>query len=440
MSDEYRCMRFLWALSVFSWAACTEPNPASCLDNFCSDPALPFCDVDGSIEGVPNTCIAVACTANEFKECQADRALVCNETGDSFELVDCEFGCGDDGCLPCNTTDCEQHLVPKYLPTICDGVVSTEFAVAADLAINTSDDANCTSIVAQPTGPEICVIHHDSITIEENRTLRVTGTRAIAMVADHRFVLGGLLDASGDGQLTNGPGGGFKKSGGGQGAGGGAGNRTRGGDGGNATTAGGALNGGAPEPNPATLSELFGGPQINKANPGAFPGASGGAVTLICCRCTLSVMGTIDVGGGGGSQGATSGTVTMVLNPPGGGGSGGNVVLQGLQVEVEGQLFSNGGGGGGGGNGFGDLGTAGENGPRSTMCAAGGTSQMGGIGGRGGCVTDPFDGSAAPNGRAGAGGGSTGFLLTYTPEGVVPILNPFAVSPMFEPNGVVGTN
>jgi len=40
MSNEYRCMHFLlWALALGVLTACTKPNPASCADDFCSDPA-----------------------------------------------------------------------------------------------------------------------------------------------------------------------------------------------------------------------------------------------------------------------------------------------------------------------------------------------------------------------------------------------------------------
>ena len=100
---------------------CTSPNPKSCLDDHhCSDPSLPFCDEDGSIGGTAGTCIAVGCTANEFQECRGDKALTCNALGDNYDLVDCPYGCGATGCLPCNTSDCEKHIIPKYVPTACD--------------------------------------------------------------------------------------------------------------------------------------------------------------------------------------------------------------------------------------------------------------------------------------------------------------------------------
>ncbi|MBA2540860.1 MAG: hypothetical protein H0V17_14570 [Deltaproteobacteria bacterium] len=354
--------------------------------------------------------------------------------------MECEFGCGETGCNVCNTSTCEQHIIPKYLPAICDDLATTDLTVSANLTLDTDDDASCTSVAAQPTGPEICIVHHQSISILENQTLTVTGTRAIALVGDRGVDVRGILDASASTTL-NGPGGGFKKSGsGGSLAGGGAGHHTRGGHGGS-NTDGGATNGGLQEPSPASLAELFGGTQPTLTSPGKAPGGAGGAVALICCRCTAQVIGVVDVGGGGGRGGENP--LGGGVAPPGGGGAGGTVVLQGLGVEVTGQIFANGGGGGGGGL-IVERGDPGEDGTRSATCASGGLNNAGAVsGGAGGCATaDARDGRAAvTNGPpAGAGGGSTGFLLTYTPQGVAPLLNPLLVSPAFETNGTIATN
>ncbi len=98
---------------VLGGLGCTSPNPKSCLDHHCSDPGLPFCDEDGSIAGTPGSCIAVACTAGQFQECRADKALTCNSRGDDFDLVECEFGCGTSGC---NIASC-----PIGTTTMCSG-------------------------------------------------------------------------------------------------------------------------------------------------------------------------------------------------------------------------------------------------------------------------------------------------------------------------------
>ncbi len=83
---------------------CTKPNPASCADGTCTEPALPFCDVDGALAGEPRTCIAVACTPGEFAVCRGDREITCNAQGTDYDLTQCERGCDalSDGCRVCS--------------------------------------------------------------------------------------------------------------------------------------------------------------------------------------------------------------------------------------------------------------------------------------------------------------------------------------------------
>ena len=414
----------------------TKPNPKSCLDNHCSDPSLPFCDVDGSIGGEPNTCIAVECTPNEFEACRGDRALTCNAAGDNFDLIDCEFGCGESGCKPCDRPECEKHIVPRYIPNVCSTLATTpSLVVGADVSLDTSSALACTNVVTQATGPEICVLHYDTITIERNVTYSVTGTRALALVADHALVVDGVLDVSANGS-TSGPGGGIIKSGSGAevAGGGGAGARVAGAGGGNASTDGGAANGGTAATHPSSLTELFGGAQPARTTNNA-PGGGGGAVTLISCRGLLSVPGVIDAGGGGGAR-ATLNMTTYRFAA--GGGAGGTVVLQGMTVNVTGEIYSN---GGGGGAGSAPNGQSGGDGLPSTSRASGGLAAGGtGNGGAGGTSFAPNPGQADAGNMPGAGGGSAGFILTYTPQLVFPTLTPVGVSPGFEPNGNVATN
>jgi hypothetical protein len=98
-------------LIVIGWSgvACTAPNPRSCADGSCGDPALPFCDVDGALGGTPDTCIAVACTPDEHAACRGDLDVRCNADGTNYDLVQCPLGCSDAlaGCVPCQTNaDC----------------------------------------------------------------------------------------------------------------------------------------------------------------------------------------------------------------------------------------------------------------------------------------------------------------------------------------------
>lgn len=88
---------------------CTSPNPKSCADGFCNDPALPFCDVDGAIAGVPEVCVAVDCTPGEFVACRGDEAIACNADGSNYDVTTCQLGCeATTGCKLCepNQTAC----------------------------------------------------------------------------------------------------------------------------------------------------------------------------------------------------------------------------------------------------------------------------------------------------------------------------------------------
>jgi hypothetical protein len=460
MSIEHGCMRFAFLLIVFAAGCGERRNPDKCLDGHCPDQSKPFCDESGEIGGEPGACVAVECSPGEFAACREDRALLCNAAGNNYEVVDCEFGCSDasGGCNACNTSDCERHIIPKYLPNVCnqlaDGALQGAFEISASATLDTNVDPNCTSVVAQADGPEICVVHAGSITIKPNQTLTIIGPRAIALVADRVLDVSGVLDVSADVE-ANGPGGGTARSGSNAiypNAGGGAGYRTNGGNGGiggESPQSGGALNGGSPGSNPVAITQLLGGRRTQDAPPETgISGGAGGAATLISCRDTVDVSGIIDAGGGGGHSAFYPGDQFADLRQGAGGGSGGTVVLQGMMVRVTGQLFANGGGGGSGGlivPGSPQA-SPGADGTRSTMPASGGVStSTHGNGGAGGAIgVLPGNGSAPAIAGvfadAGAGGGSVGFLLTYTPENVAPMLVPQAVSPGFEPNETVGTN
>lgn len=88
----------LWVVCL----GCTKPNPESCADGSCTDPDFPFCDVDGSVRGTPNRCIAVSCEPSKYEACRGDDEIVCNESGNNFDVIRCPLGCADDlGCREC---------------------------------------------------------------------------------------------------------------------------------------------------------------------------------------------------------------------------------------------------------------------------------------------------------------------------------------------------
>jgi hypothetical protein len=443
--------------------ACTARNPKFCGDGTCEDPSLPFCDTDGSLEGTPGTCIAVSCEAGTFESCRGDDTLVCNATGDNYDIMHCDTGCkvGITTCNPCRPGDvtcganavqtcgadglphdsqsCDVacidapnphcgYLEPKYLPDACDDLATDlQLDISSSATLSTDLDVNCNGgIVKQNAGPDLCVLRYGTIAVEDSVTLTVTGARALVMIADTSLAIDGTIDISGS-TTANGPGGNVGNAGAGGSGTTGVGDKRGGGGAGFATAGGdgtGALGGGAASTNPALLTSLIGG--ASGGNNGGTRTA-GGAMSLVACRGTLSVGGTIDAGGGGGV-----GIGQFSVIGAAGGGSGGNVVLQGLQVSLTGQLYANGGGGGGGNA----SGVTGQKGQRSTSAASGGSSGMTDGGGNGGAVA-----KAPTNGNAtnGAGGGSVGFLQTYTPAGVTPTLTPTVVSPALQPNLTVPT-
>ncbi len=90
-------------------SACSQSNPRSCVDGSCTDPTLPFCDVDGALQGEPKVCIAVECTAGEFEACRGDQAITCNSVGADYDLIQCQLGCDPAalGCRGCaDSSDC----------------------------------------------------------------------------------------------------------------------------------------------------------------------------------------------------------------------------------------------------------------------------------------------------------------------------------------------
>jgi len=429
--------------------ACSLPskrNPAACCttQEDCDFIGLPLgSDCGEGLACESNFCVQAVCQANS--DCDVG-APFCGPAGLCVDCLD-STQCGDQVCdtatgscracsidadCPdgfCHMGACRSSIVPKYLPNVCD-VAAAMPELTITTSLDTDDDASCTQLVAQPGGPDVCVIHYGTISLEANVEILVTGNRVLALVADDSLSLDGVLDVGAAG-LNNGPGGRLVVSGGAATAagGGGAGFRTQGGAGGT-TLDGGAANGGAAQTDPASSLILQGGTRSGGASGGA-----GGAATLISCHGTVSVTGTLDAGGGGGRGGRDS---AGGLIGGSGGGSGGYVVLQGAAVLVTGQIYSNGGGGGAGKPSVGAGGAPGGNGQRTQSPAPGGAATSGeGAGGAGAAGA----GSAGIGGRAtaaattgGGGGASAGFFQTYTPTGVTPTLTPTVASPGFETN------
>lgn len=466
---------FLVTGLLLATSACTTRNPRNCDDGICTDPAFPYCDADGSVAGTPHVCIEASCEAGVIVGCQGNGLLRCNSDGTDYEVVACSNGCDNangrcNDCVP-NTATCSGssllscgpsgtveatescalscapspsphcvHIEPRYLADVCNApAANADFTVTSSGTLDTGLDSNCNGgVVAPPGAPGLCVLRYNRIAIPSGRMLKVTGTRAIAFVADTEVTIGGLLDVSAD-QSQNGPGGGATLSGASVNlttGGGGAGFHTIGGNGGNPTSDGGGGAGGAATANPALLAALVGGPQSGATTGGLRAGGGGGALTLVSCKGTVEITGIVDAGGGGGGPG--------VIGLAGrGAGAGGYVVVQAAAIRITGEVYANGGGGGGGQSAM-TMGLPGEDGSRSaTRGAAGGLSLDGsGQGGYGGYQNAPPGNGLRPTvsgATAGGGGAANGFLQLYTPQGVSPMLTPTGVSPPFEPNATIPT-
>lgn len=438
-------------------------------------------DTDAGVEAdaptEPESCEANAflgCAGNLAKRCAADGVTVTQETCDSGcnagaercnecdpDAVTCAGGelqtCGADG-LVATTESCAlgcsadksacAHVVPAYLPNVCDAPATTSLSITQPAIIDTDNAVTCTGgIAVQAGGPEVCIVHHTSISA--NAKITVRGSRAIAFVADDDLIGTSDIDVGANAK-TSGPGGGLRVSGAAptSGGGGGSGGKQRGGNGGGIGEFG--ANGGAG----GTVFDQFaansfqGGaraltiPGGSATNPRPTGGGGGGALMLVACRGILQFDGVIDAGGGGGSGGAdinTTSTVTLLGGA--GGGAGGYIVMQGAEVKVNGRMFANGGGGGGGCIVNGCVGRLGDDGQSPTSGGNGAAATgSAGPGGHGGFGTTPPE--TAPNNFStpGGGGGSTGRIQIFTPAGVAPAINPFAeISPPLEPARSVST-
>ena len=473
-------------LAAIVFLGCTKTNPVLECDKTgaCTDPRFPFCDATGSIAGDPGRCIAVSCTAGTFAACDGENAVVCDAAGTNYQLMSCPNGCdaAQGGCIPCqpNMKACGDHtlytcdasgahtaetcaagcvdgtnphcaiLQPRHLPGVCDTPGQGTLEIASNTTFDTAVDSNCTGgLVQQSGGPEICVVRNASMHLASSAKLRIVNgvtttregnvkDRPIAIVVDDDLSIEGVVDASSE-QASGvaSPGGGYQNDDPGQTGTstvglGGAGFATAGGDGGSFQADGGAMNGGPQLPNPLNSAVFAGGPSAL--------GNGGGGVLLVSCHGTVSISGSVQVGGAGGPSGYISG---FLCASGLGGGAGGNVLIEAMDINITGSLFANGGGGGAGC--INSFGLAGGDGPMSdTMAAFGGTAASGaGAGGIGGLgVNLPGKGATAQmsaGGHPGGGGGSVGWLQTSTPDGATPMLTPAHVSPPLQPNAISTT-
>jgi hypothetical protein len=269
-------------------------------------------------------------------------------------------------------------------------------------------------VVAQNGGPSVGVFSVAGLTLAVGAKITFKGTNAFALASAGDVTINGLIDASCS-AMTPGPGGfaggatsmdgsgptmGAGKAGGGGGGGnaasggGGAGYGDSGGSGGLISTQ--TPNGGVPWGDLTTATfVLSGGPGGGGGagvTMGGKGGGGGGAVQLVV-NGTLTVTGTIDVGGCGGLKAG-------MADGGGGGGAGGAIVLEAVHVTLSSTavLAANGGGGGAGD----DMSADGSAANASVVPASGGVagSSHGGSGGNGG-ASNGLPGQHYTNGRSG---------------------------------------
>jgi hypothetical protein len=283
--------------------------------------------------------------------------------------------------------------------------------------IDTSNASNCTRLVPQINGPELCLRTAQSITI--TGYVRFKGSRPLVLLATSTILVttSGTLDVSsfrndvgaggntgtcanvGTGSADTG-----SSANAGAGGGGGAGFGTPGGTGGTSDAAGGSSGG------TTALTQIRGGCHggrggTSKDGAGGEGGNGGGGVYLIA-GTSITIAGAIKANGSGGSGGPSKAG-------GGGAGSGGLIAFDAPTLVLTGTVFANGGGGGEGGA----SGQTGENGsdPTTYNTRAGGGNNVanGGDGGGGSTFANAGQAGGTANNGAGGGGGGAGRIKIY---------------------------
>jgi hypothetical protein len=411
--------RFRWALLAVAMAsaACTTKQQNTCKsDSDCTNPAYPFCDVNGEFAAsggeknvctiVPPDCPVERCGCSPgATTCAGEVLTTCDVGGMSVTTSSCALGCSADGtrCL-------------SFEPS--NGLRAALAAAANEPAVTIPDGATIDTDTGEVKTSGGIAVPVGSLGVAQGAgTIRaligssfvignvvVYGTNPLAIVSIGDVAANGILDASAN-SSTNGPG--AQTTGACVGAqstlgGSGGGNATPGGDGGKSHlwTAPHALGGAAQSQFEPLLGGCPGG-----ALTGNAPGGGGGGAVQVVSLTAIRISGSIDVGGGGGG------------NNGGGGGAGGNVVLEAPHVEISGGVFANGGSGGAcsmeGSDASRDATAVSGPGP----CGNGNTIH----GGTGGSVSvAPSSGGRlfiGDSGSAGGGGGALGRLKIATRDG-----------------------
>lgn len=406
---------------------CTKHVNQCTSDSDCTDPAYPFCDVNGEFPasgGAKNVCTVTptncpvdrcGCTPGALT-CSTDTLLTCNADGKSQTMTSCALGCATDGTR-CLTFEPSNGLDAAFAAAAGEQDVVLPKGVHIDTAMGVITNTGGIAIPVQSLlitqgNSAIRAFYAKSFVIDD---ATVTGPDAVAFVAAGDITVQGIVDASGT-VTTGGPGAQSSAAAcsghSGQSqtcvvtstceGGGGAGNATAGTSGGGGTGAA-----GMPQTDFTPLvGGCVGGSALDSSGAlVASGGGGGGALQLVSgTKIEITASGLIDVGAGGG-------------DPFAGGGSGGNVVIEAPQVSIDGDggIVGNGGAGGG-------CSVSGPDATRDLNPAIGpgpcGNHNTDGGGSGGTATTAP-----TASGRAGGGGGAVGRVRIATKDGTANVSN-----------------
>jgi hypothetical protein len=276
-----------------------------------------------------------------------------------------------------------------------------------------------------PDSLQMRVVSVDSFVVAGGASLRVVGQYPLLVLSSSTIDVAGTIDVSS--QRASGRGAGANLSGcqppgdgvgiADAGGGGGGGYSVSGGDGGegNAGNNNGGQNAGSiGRPKFVVRGGCPGG--TGGTGAGAAAGGDGGGAIQLTAKATITISGTIHVGGMGGQGAVNAGT-----GGGGGGGSGGFIGLDAPRVTAGATsvLAANGGGGGAGCQTT-SVGGSGLDGQLASAVATGGSGSgcsNGVSGGTGSALAMITAGNGTPgiSGGGGAGGG-IGYILVWTPS------------------------
>jgi hypothetical protein len=407
----------LWG--AIAGAGCTKKADQCNGNADCTDPAFPFCDVNGAFApsgGVKNICtiippdcpVDVCGCSPGAATCGSGQLATCNSDGMSTTATACALGCSSAGNA-CATFTPSNNLAASLIAASTAPTVQIPPGAMIDTDTGDVQGASISSTVVTDGAVSIRVFMAPSFTL---KGATFEGTAPVAFVASGPIEIDDTLFLSGDTIIVQGPGaapagspcdGAAPQASCGSGCQpgyGGGGNGAVGGAGGDLGTADGGAGGSAV----VSFEPLVGGCDGG----GDIPGGGGGAIQLVS-GVSVVLNAIIDVSGGGGFESA-------------GGGAGGTAIVEAPSVTVTatGGIAANGGGGGGG------CTASGANGPTGSSPAAGGTCSDatldGGDGGAGSAAAMKGGNGASGDSSTstyGGGGGAVGRARIATADGTI---------------------